>query len=181
MLMRGGGGGCFPGSDINYSPEECSWRSSALHHSQHHRAGQTFPEIPGLRPGCPAGGAGQSRPAAEDLQAERGAGDPPEGPREAGKEEKEETDRPQSSQLPEKEEEERCANTSAEEPRGGAAAQQEAEQTQRTGTCPVSSGGFRGTTLRLLVQRCSRSIFWASCNSTAAPKGGSKHFQISIC
>lgn len=143
MLM---GGGCFPGSDINYSPEEHSWSSSALHHSQHHRAGQTFPEVPGPRPGCPDGRAGPVRPAAEALQPERGAGNPAGGQGGAGEEEEEETDPSQPSELPEKEEEERCADTPAEEPRGGA--EEEKEPTQKSSAGPESSRGVGWTPLR---------------------------------
>lgn len=100
-------------------------RSSALHHPQHHRAGQTQPGVPGPRQGGAAGGAGDPRPAAEHPQPEGGAGH--QGRREARKEEEEEAEQPQPSELPE-EEEERSADTAAAE--GGA--WKENEPTQET-------------------------------------------------
>lgn len=83
---------CYTGPHINCRPEEDPWRSSALHHPQHHGAGQALPDVPRPREGRPAGRAGQPGPAAEYPQPERGAGHQPEGWREAGKEEEEETE-----------------------------------------------------------------------------------------
>lgn len=105
---------CSPGPCGNCRPEEDPRGSSALHHPQHHRAGQALQDVPRPRPGRPAGRAGQPGPAAEHPQPERGAGHWPEGRREAGEEEEEETEQSQPSELP-KEEEERPPDTAAEE------------------------------------------------------------------
>lgn len=120
---------CFPGSQSNHKPEEYSGCSFALYHSQHHCAGQTLPEIPRPHPGCPDGGTGQFRSAAEALQLKRKGGNSPEGLGETGKEKKEETEQSQSSELPEKEEK-KCPHATAEESRG--AAEEEKKQTQKT-------------------------------------------------
>lgn len=83
---------CSPGPHTNCRPEENPWCSSALHHPQHHRAGQTRTGVPRSRPGRPAERAGQFGPAAEHLQPERGAGHQPERRREAREEEEAETE-----------------------------------------------------------------------------------------
>lgn len=119
-----------PGLHSDYRPEEDPRGSSALHHPQHHRAGQTQPGVTRTRPGRPAGQDGEPGPAAEHPQPEGGAGhQKPEGRREAGEEEEEETEQPQPSQLPQ-EEEERSTHATAEEAVGGAGGEGEEKSTQ---------------------------------------------------
>lgn len=131
---------CSPGSCGNCRPEEDPRRSSALHHPQHHRAGQALPDVPRPRPGRPAGRAGQPSPAAEHPQPERGAGHWPEGRREAGEEEEEEAEQSQPSELPE-EEEERPPDTAAEEDRRGR--EEEEKPTQEAKRQHISSRGYK--------------------------------------
>lgn len=133
---------CSPGPHSNGRSEEDSGRTSALHHPQHHRAGQALPDVPRPRPGCPAGRAGQPDTAAEHPQPEGGPGHRPEGWREAREEEEEETEQPKPFELHE-EEEERCADTAAEE--DGARGEEEKKSKQETkdgGRQHVCYGGY---------------------------------------
>lgn len=118
----------YTGLHGDHRPEEDPRGSSALHHPQHHRAGQTEPGIARPRPGRSAGRAGEPGPAAEHPQPEGGAGNQPEGRREEREEEEEETEQPQPYELPQ-EEEERSADATAEEA-GGAGGEGEEKSTQ---------------------------------------------------
>lgn len=131
---------CCPGPHSNRRPEEDSRCPSALHHPQHHRAGQALPDVPRPCPGRPAGRTGQPGPAAEHPQPERGAGHRPEGRREAREEEKEETEQPQSFELLE-EEEERRPNTATEEDGGGG--EEEKKSTQEKTRRHVRSCSYK--------------------------------------
>lgn len=126
---------CHTGPHSHHGSEENSRSSSALHHPQHHCAGQAQPGVPQPRPGRPAGRAGQPGPATEYPDPEGGAGNWPEGRRKAWEEEEEETVQPQPAELPE-EKEERSPDTSAEEDRAGG--EEEEKPTQET-----KSGGRR--------------------------------------
>lgn len=121
---------CHTGLCSHHRAEENPRCSPALHHPQHHRAGQAQPGVPRPRPGHPAGRAGQPGPASEHPHPEGGAGHRPEGRREAGEEEEAETEQPQSPELPE-EEEERNTDATAEEDRGEGG-EEEKKPTQET-------------------------------------------------
>lgn len=130
---------CSPGPRGDCRLEEDPWRSSTLHHPQYHRAGQTLRDVPGLRPGRPAGRAGEPGPAAEHLQPEGGAGHQPEGQGEAGEEEEEEAEQSKPSELPE-EEKERHPNTAAEEDGGGGEEEKKPTQETKRHYCTTSCG-----------------------------------------
>lgn len=146
---------CFPGPQGDNRPEEDPRCPSALHHSQHHRAGQAPPDVPRPRPGSPAWRAGEPVPAREHPQPEGGAGHQPEGRREAGEEEEEETEQSQSSELPEEEKEERRPDTAKEDGGGG---EEEKKPTQETKRQSVCSRGYKYIG-RSHERDCNRFIF----------------------
>lgn len=84
----------YLGLHSHYRTKEHPWGSSALHHPQHHRSGQTQSVVTGPRAGRSAGGTGEPGPAAEHPQPERGARNQQEGRREARKKEEKETEQP---------------------------------------------------------------------------------------
>lgn len=120
------------GPHSHHGAEENSRSSSALHHPQHHCAGQAQPGVPQPRPGRPAGRADQPGPATEYPNPEGGAGNWPEGRRKAWEEEEEETVQPQPAELPE-EKEERSPDTSAEEDRAGGEEEEKPIQETKSG------------------------------------------------